>query len=53
MTRKSSSKPSEGAMPQQKLATVKITMHMTKKLRRPITLDAQPPSGSTMAFETR
>ena len=40
-------------MPQRKLATVKMVMHKTKKLRRPMTEEAQPPSGSTMAFETR
>ena len=28
-------------------------MQKTKKLRRPMTLEAHPPSGSTMAFETR
>ena len=44
---------SVGAAPHKKLATVKITMHIVKKFRRPMTLEIQPPSGSTMAFETR
>ena len=52
-TRKMSSMGSVGAAPQRKLATVKTTMQKTKKLRRPIRLEAQPPSGKTMAFETR
>jgi hypothetical protein len=44
---------SDGAAPQRKLATVKPLMQRTKKLRRPIREEAQPPSGSTMAFDTR
>ena len=44
---------SDGAAPHRKLATVKTMMQKTKKLRRPIRLEAHPPSGSTMAFETR
>ena len=52
-TRKTSSMGSEGAAPHRKLETVKIDDAERKKLRRPITLEAQPPMGSTMAFETR
>ena len=52
-TRQTSSMGSDGAAPQRKLATVKITMQNRKKLRRPITLEAHAPMGSTMAFETR
>jgi hypothetical protein len=43
----------EGAAPQRKLATVKITMQSTKKLRRPMTVEIYPPMGSTMALATR
>ena len=53
MTRKTSSMGREGAAPQRKLAMVKTVMQKTKKLRRPITLEAHPPRGSTMALETR
>jgi hypothetical protein len=42
-----------GAAPQRKLETVKMMMQRTKKLRRPRTLEAHPPSGRTMALETR
>ena len=52
-TRQQSRMGSDGAAPQRKLATVKPLMQSTKKLRRPITELAHPPSGSTMAFETR
>ena len=44
---------SVGAMPQAKLETVKMTMQSMKKLRRPMTEEAQPPQGRMMAFETR
>ena len=44
---------SEGAAPHRKLETVKMTMQSTKKLRRPMTLEAQPPRGRTMALATR
>jgi hypothetical protein len=44
---------SDGAMPQRKLDTVKITMQSMKKLRRPMTEEAHPPTGRMMAFETR
>ena len=44
---------SESAAPHRKLATVKITIQERKKFLRPITLEAQAPSGRTMAFETR
>ena len=53
ITRKISSMGSVGAAPHRKLATVKTVMQKTKKLRRPIRLEAQPPSGSTMALATR
>jgi hypothetical protein len=53
MTRKSRSMGSERAAPQRKLETVKMVMHRTKKLRRPRTLEAHPPRGRTIAFETR
>ena len=36
-----------------KLAIVKITMQKRKKFLRPMTLDAQAPRGSTIAFDTR
>ena len=36
-----------------KLAIVKMAMQTEKKFARPMTLEAQPPSGSTMAFDTR
>ncbi len=52
-TRKNSSMGSDSADPQRKLAIEKMVMHNRKKLRRPITLDAHAPMGSTMAFETR
>ncbi len=42
-----------GAAPQRKLAMVKTVMQKTKKLRRPMRLEAHPPSGKTMAFDTR
>ena len=53
ITRNTSSSGSDGAMPHRKLDAVKIMMHTTKKFRRPIRFEAQPPSGSTIAFETR
>ncbi len=53
ITRKISSMGSVGAAPQRKLAMVKMVMQRTKKLRRPMTLEAHPPRGRTMAFETR
>ncbi len=52
-TRHSSSTPSDGAMPHKNDAAVKITMQVIKNRLRPSTLEAQPPIGSTIAFETR
>ena len=53
ITRKTRSMGSEGAAPHRKLAMVKTVMQKTKKLRLPIRLEAQPPNGRTIAFETR
>jgi hypothetical protein len=44
---------SEGAAPQRKLDTVKMTIHIKKKFLRPMTVEIQPPSGRTMALATR
>ena len=52
-TRASSRNGSDGATPQRKLDTVKITMQERKKLRRPSTEDAHAPAGSTIALDTR
>jgi hypothetical protein len=43
----------EGAIPQRKLATVKMVMQSRKKFLRPITLGAHAPTGRMIAFETR
>ena len=40
-------------MPQRKLATVKMVMQSIKKFLRPMTLDAQAPTGRMIALETR
>ena len=42
-----------GAAPQRKLETVKMMMQSRKKLRRPMTVEIQPPMGRTMALATR
>ncbi len=53
ITRKSSSKGSDGAVPHKKELMVKTTMQLMKKRLRPSTLAAHPPIGSTIAFDTR
>ena len=46
-------KTSDGASPHKNDDTVKTTMQLMKNRLRPSTVEAQPPSGSTIAFETR
>ena len=40
-------------MPHRKLETVNNVMQIMKKFLRPKMLDAHPPSGRTIAFDTR
>jgi hypothetical protein len=52
-TREIRSIGSEGAIPQRKLAAVKIMMQSRKKFLRPMTFDAHAPTGRMIALETR